>query len=167
MNDARDRRERLIAELEDARARFIAALTDVEPDLFTSPGLVGQWSARDLVEHLAFWSDHGADALELAAAGKGADFDYDSSQTDVMNAETFSASSAMTPGEVAEHEQVAFERFRDDLAELDPAVLDLTLGNGDVVEAVVRYDGPDHYAEHTEHIRAWFNGQSELDEDDQ
>jgi hypothetical protein len=163
MTNAGDRRSRLVAALEEARARFIAALTDVEPDLFTTPGLVGEWSARDLVEHVAFWSDHGADALGLAAAGKGGDFDYDSSQTDAMNAETFAASSAMTPGEVTEHEQVAFERFRDDLAALDPGLLDLTLGNGDTVEDVIRYDGPDHYAEHTDDIRAWFTGQAEPD----
>jgi hypothetical protein len=49
---------------------------------------------------------------------------------------------------------------------LDPALLDLTLGNGDTVAAVVRYDGPDHYAEHTEHIRAWFTGRGESDDDE-
>lgn len=160
------RRHSLVEELENARARFIAALTDVEPDLFTVPGLMETWSARDLVEHVAFWSDHGADALEQAASGHGADFDYDSSQTDAMNAETLAGASTLTPGEVTEHEQVAFERFRDDLTELDPSLLDLVLGNGDTVERVIRYDGPDHYDEHTEHVRAWFTGQAEPDEDE-
>jgi hypothetical protein len=32
--------------------------------------------------------------------------------------------------------------------------LDLQLGNGDAVEDVVRYDGPDHYAEHSAQLRA-------------
>lgn len=166
MNAGATRTDALVAELEEARNTFQAALTDVDPDLFTAPGLVGDWSARDLVEHVAFWSDHGADALELAASGHGADFEYDSSQTDAMNAETFAASSAMTPMEVTEHEQVAFERLRDDLAALDPTLLDLTLGNGDTVEAVIRYDGPAHYVEHTEHIRAWFTGQSDPDDEE-
>lgn len=157
----------LLAALEQSRDTFHAALAGVDPDLFTAPGLLEAWSARDLVEHMAFWSNHGADALELAASGQGADFAYDSSQTDAMNAETFAASSAMTPTEVLEHEQVAFERFRDVLTTLDPALLALVLGNGDTVEAVIRYDGPDHYAEHAEHIRAWFGDQpaSEDDED--
>jgi hypothetical protein len=166
VSSSEGRRHALLEELETARARFIAALTDVEPDLFTTPGLMEDWSARDLVEHVAFWSDHGADALELAASGKGADFDYDSSQTDAMNAETFAGASTLTPAEVTEHEEVAFERFRDDLAELDPGLLDLTLGNDDTVERVIRYDGPDHYDEHTEHIRAWFTGHAEPDEDE-
>ena len=68
--------------------------------------------------------------------------------------------------EAYEREQVAFERFRDDLAELDPTLLAATLGNGDSVEAVVRYDGPDHYAEHTEHVRAWFTGRADRDDDE-
>ncbi len=40
------------------------------------------------------------------------------------------------------------------MADLDEELLDLRLGNGDTVEAVIRYDGPDHYAEHAEHFRA-------------
>ena len=39
------------------------------------------------------------------------------------------------------------------LRRVRPRVL---LGNGDTVEAVIRYDGADHYAEHTAHLRAWF-----------
>lgn len=160
-----ERRSALVAALEDARGAFVGALADVDPDLFTAPGLVGAWSARDLVAHVAFWSDHGADALEVAASGTGDDFDYDSSQTDAINEEVFASASTLTPTEAYEREQVAFERFRDDLAELDPALLDLTLGNGDTVEQVVRYDGPDHYAEHTEHIRAWFSADRKGPED--
>jgi len=160
------RRDKLVTELQAAREAFAGAVADVDPDLFTAPGLVGDWSARDLVAHVAFWCDHGGDALELAASGKGGDFDYDSSQTDAINEEVFAGSSTLTPMEAYEREQVAFERFRDALSELDPALLDLTLGNGDTVEAVVRYDGPDHYAEHTEHLRAWFTGHGESGDDE-
>lgn len=162
-----ERRDALVSELMDARDAFVSALADVEPDLFTTPGIVEAWSARDLVAHVAFWSDHGADALELAASGRGADFDYESSETDAINEEVFAGASTLTPMEAYEREQVAFERFRDDLADLDPALLDLALGNGDRVLAVVRYDGPDHYAEHAAHIRAWFTGQAEPDEEDE
>ncbi len=160
-----DRRNALVEELQAARDAFVGAVADVDPDLFTAPGLLGPWSARDLVAHVAFWSDHGADALELAASGRGADFDYDSSQTDAINEEVFAGASTLTPMEAYECEQVAFERIRDALVGLDPSLLDLTLGNGDSVGAVVRYDGPDHYAEHAQHIRAWFTGRTESDDD--
>ena len=155
----------LLSELDAARGRFIAALADVEPDLFTVPGLMETWSARDLVEHVAFWSDHGADALELAVSGRGDEFDYDPSRTDAMNAATLAHASSLTRAQVTEHEQLAFERFHRALGVLAPDVLGLVLGNGDTVERVIRYDGPDHYDEHTEHLRAWFTGQQETDDE--
>jgi uncharacterized protein (TIGR03083 family) len=158
-------RDRLLAELTAARAAFVAALADVEPDLFTAPGLLEDWSARDLVEHVAFWSDHGANALGLAASGRGAEFDYDSARTDAMNAEILARAASLTPAQVRDHEQAAFGRFQDALGRLDPALLELALGNGDTVESVIRYDGPDHYAEHTAHLRAWFTGEPEPDDE--
>ena len=51
-------------------------------------------------------------------------------------------------------EHAAYRRFRRAIAETADELLELRLGNGDTVEAVIRYDGPDHYAEHAEHIRA-------------
>lgn len=161
-----DRRDALLSELERERATFRLALADVDPDLATTPGLVEQWSARDLVAHVAFWSDHGAAALALAASGRGAEFDYDTARTDAMNADVFREAAGLTPAEAADRESEAFGRFRDTLADLDPGLLDLAFGNGHTVEQVVRYDGPDHYAEHTAHLRSWFPGGVEARDDE-
>ncbi len=49
---------------------------------------------------------------------------------------------------------------------LDPTLLGLRLGNGDRVEDVIRYDGPDHYAEHAGHLRAWFAADDDEDDDE-
>lgn len=166
MSGTEDRHAALLRELESARARFVAAVADVEPDLFAAPGLMEDWSARDLVEHVASWSDHGADALESAVEGRGAEFDYDTADTDAINAGIAKRAQALAPEAVLEHERAAYRRFRERLAGLDPALLDLVLGNGDTVAEVVRYDGPEHYAQHTEHIRAWFSGQPEPEDDE-
>lgn len=161
-----ERRDALLRELEGARAAFRQALGDVDPDLLTAPGLMETWSARDLVAHVGFWSDHGARALELASAGRGPEFDYDATRTDAMNAEMIAAAAGMSPVEAADRESAAFDRFRRALAALAPGLLDEVLGNGDTVERVIRYDGPDHYAEHTEHLRAWFGGDEEPEDAD-
>jgi len=161
------RRDALLAELDLQRAAFRAAFADVDPALATTPGIVEAWSARDLVAHVAFWSDHGADALGLASGGRGAEFDYDTARTDAMNADVFRQAAGLSPGEAADREAAAWERFRTALAALDPALLDLVLGNGHSVEQVIRYDGPDHYAEHTAHLRAWFTGEPEPDDEAQ
>jgi hypothetical protein len=155
----------LLAELDSARGAFLEALGDVDEELVTTPGVVDGWSVRDLVVHVAFWSQHAAGALELAAAGRGAEFAYDSAQTDAMNEDVLHEAQAIDPSTALEREDRAFTAFRDLLAGLDERLLDLRLGNGDSVEQVVRYDGPEHYAEHTAHLRAWWSGDEEHDDE--
>ena len=142
----------LLADLEREREAFIEALDAVpNPE---GRKVVESWDARDLVIHAAFWSDHAADALELAATGRGADFAYDSQRTDEMNAATAAAGHATSLADARDRERSSYERFRAALSGLDDDLLDLQLGNGDAVEDVIRYDGPDHYAEHSAHLRA-------------
>jgi hypothetical protein len=142
----------LLDELNRERQAFVTALAAVpNPEGRT---VIGDWDGRDLVVHCAFWSEHGANALELAASGRGDAFDYDNTQTDAMNAATVAAGHATSLADAMSRETAAFQRFREALTDLDETLLDLQLGNGDLVEDVVRYDGPDHYAEHTAHLRA-------------
>lgn len=161
------RRDALLAELTAARSGFLEAIGDVDPELLTAPGLLGEWSARDLVAHVAFWSDHGADALALAASGRAADYVDDGTDADAVNVERFAVSQSMSPDEAADDEARAFVRFADALAGIDDALLDTRLGSGDTVEQMVRYDGPDHYAEHTAHVRAWFGGEPDPADEDE
>lgn len=143
---------RLLEELDQERAGFVAALDGLpEPE---GRAIVGSWDGRDLVIHAAFWSAHGANAVELATAGRGDEFDYDNRQTDAMNAATAAAGHGASMVEARAREDAAYQRFRHAMADLAEELLDLHLGNGDTVEAVIRYDGPDHYAEHAEHVRA-------------
>ena len=142
----------LLDELQRERQAFVIAL-----DALPNPEgrkIVESWDGRDLVVHAAFWSEHGADALELAATGRGDAFAYDSAQTDAMNAATAAAGHATSLADARDREAAAYERFRAALEGLDEGLLDLQLGNGDAVEDVVRYDGPDHYAEHAAQLRA-------------
>jgi hypothetical protein len=132
------------------RLAFVEAVVAI-PD--PSVKVVETWDVRDLVVHCGFWSDHGADALELALAGRGAEFDFDGSRTDALNAVTIAENRDTSIEAAREREASAYERFRRALAALGDERLDERLGNGDSVEEVVRYDGPDHYAEHAGHLR--------------
>ena len=143
----------LVAELEAAHDAFHDALAQVDLALVTVPGVVDEWSVRDLVVHIAFWSEHGADAIERATSGSGADFDYSTDDTDAINARVFANAQQTDPRAALDREEAAIDRFRERLAALDHELLGLRLGNGDTVEEVVRYDGPDHYAEHAAHLR--------------
>ena len=163
-------RATLLADLDRSREAFLAALGEVDAALVTAPGVVGEWSVRDLVVHVAAWDDHGADALSLAAAGRGDEFDYSQTETDAMNERILAEGRATSPRDALVREEEAFGRLRSAVATLDDEMLGLRLGNGDTVEEVIRYDGADHYTEHTEHLRTWFGagdddeGQDEHDE---
>jgi len=148
--------DELLGALDASHDAFIEALSNVDTDLVTVPGVMDDWSVRDLVVHVAFWSEHGADALALAAAGRGEGFAYSTAETDAMNARILAEGRSISPAAALAREDAAFTAFRTALAALDPSLLAVRLGNGDTVEQVVRYDGPEHYAEHTAHLRAWF-----------
>ena len=157
--------EALLAALTIEHDTFVAALEAVDLDLVTAPGVVEDWSVRDLVVHVAFWAEHAAEAIRLVATDRGDKFDYDTAETDAMNARLLTESRLITPAAALEREGQAFEDLVSALGDLDPALLDVRLGNGDTVAEVIGYDGADHYREHTAHLRAWFD-EDEGGEDD-
>ena len=157
------RTQDLLAELAAEHDAFVTALEAVDLELVTAPGVVEDWSVRDLVVHVAFWAEHATDALRLATEGRGDEFAYDTSQTDAMNARLLEESRLTTPDAAVEREERAYEGLAAAISALDPSLLDVRLGNGDTVAEVIGYDGPEHYREHTAHLRAWF---SEGDEED-
>ena len=158
--------EALLDELDAARASFHEALALVDVDLVTVPGVVNDWSVRDLVVHVAAWDEHGTEALALATTGRSERFTYSTDDTDAMNDRILLEGRALSPADALRREEASFGAFRDAIVTLDPALLPHRLGNGDTVEDVIRYDGPGHYAEHTEHLRSWFTAEDDDDDDD-
>jgi hypothetical protein len=159
-------RDALLADLDAARDAFHAVLETVDPDLATVPGVMEDWSVRDIVFHLAVWCEHGSEALTLASAGRGNEFAYASGDTDAMNVRFLAEGRTVSPAAALRREEAAFTAFRIAVAALDHSQLAMRLGNGDVVEEVIVYDGPAHYDEHTAHLRAWFGTDDDEIRDD-
>ena len=157
-------RSTLLRDLEMSRETFQDVLADVEAALVTVPGVVGDWSVRDIVHHLAKWCEHASEAIDLAREGRAGDFAYSTNDTDAMNERFVAEARGVSPADALAVEEAAYEGFRNRVAELDEALLGLRLGNGDSVAQVIVYDGPEHYAEHTEHLRAWFGDDDANDE---
>jgi Protein of unknown function (DUF1706) len=157
-------RSSLLRDLDASREAFLEALSQVDLELATVPGVMEDWSVRDVVHHLAVWCEHGSEALDLASHGRAASFSYSSADTDAMNARFLEEGRSSSPADALAREEAAFEGFRARIAGLDEALLALELGNGDAVEAVIVYDGPEHYDEHTAHLRAWFGTDAGEDE---
>jgi len=155
----------LLADLREARGEFMAALGDVDPALLTTPGLVGEWSARELIAHLGYWCGHGAQALHQAAQGLLAEMDPEGAQVQERNDTMARIARETDLATVRAREEASFEALVERLSEADPAWLGERIGYGDTLEVVLREDGPNHYREHTADLRAWFDGRPEPDDE--
>jgi hypothetical protein len=157
----------LVRELEAARGEFLAALGDVEPDLLLTPGLVGEWSARELIAHLGYWTGHAAEALHSAEQGRIEDFGEDDLDVDERNAVVARVAGETDLATVRKREEAAYAALLTRLKRVDPVMLDDKVSYGDTLERVIADDGAEHYHEHTLDLRAWFNEAEGGEEEDE
>ena len=157
----------LADDLVAARQAFNEALADVDPALLTAPGLVGEWSARELIAHLAYWAGHAAEALHQAEQGRVQDFGEDEMDVDARNAVVARVAAETDLATVQQREEAAFDALLSRLKRAEPDSLEERVSYGDSLEHVVRDDGADHYREHTADLRSWFTGSDEPSPDDE
>jgi hypothetical protein len=158
--------EALAADLRDARDEFIAALGEMDPQLLTTPGLSGEWSAREVIAHLGYWAGHAAEALHHAGQGRTGDFGTDEMDVDERNAVVARVAAQSDLAAVRQREQAAYEALLTAVERADPGWLDERVAYGDSLEQVIRDDGADHYREHAAEIRDWF-GDDGQDQDEE
>jgi hypothetical protein len=157
----------LADDLVAARQAFNEALADVDPALLTAPGLVGEWSARELIAHLAYWAGHAAEALHQAEQGRVQDFGEDEMDVDARNAVVARVAAETDLATVRQREEAAFDALLARLKRAEPDALEEHVSYGDSLEHVVRDDGADHYREHTADLRSWFTGSDEPSPDEE
>ena len=148
----------LVDDLVAARDEFLAALDDVEPSLLLTPGLVGDWSAKELIAHIGYWTGHAAEALHHAEQGRLQGFGDDEHDVDERNAIVARVAAETDLATVRKREEAAYDALLTRLLRVDPATLDDKVSYGDTLERVIQDDGPEHYREHALDLRAWFSG---------
>ncbi len=157
----------LLSELDAARVEFNEALADVEPALLDAPGLVGDWSGRQVLGHLAYWAEHAAAAIEAASRGEADDFDDDDLDVEERNAAVAAEAAERPLRELRDWEAAAYATLRRALEHAEPAWLDERVAYGDSLNEVIRDDGSDHYREHAVDLRSWFTGGPEDEPEDE
>ncbi len=162
-----DRIATLVADSNAARNEASAALEDADPTLLAAPGLIGDWSARELVAHLAHWDDWASTCLEAVVRGALPDLTSDAWDVDAQNAAVAREVASSPMSVIRDREAQAFQRFVDRLVALDASLLAVPAPWGGTVETIVRDNVPDHYAEHAAHLRAWFSKGGEDDAEDE
>ena len=157
--------QELLNGLQAARDEFLAAIADIDPALRLTPGLVEEWSARDLVAHVGYWTGHAAEALHRAEQGELEGFGRDELSVDERNEVVTRVARETDFATVASREQGAYDAFTTRLSAVDPESLGDRDADGDTLEEIIGFDGAEHYREHTLDIRAWFDGKDAPDED--
>jgi hypothetical protein len=143
----------LADDLAAARAEFLSALEALPPGRLNAPGLVGEWSARELVAHLGYWAGHAVEVIHAVEGGRDAEV-VDGPSVDARN-ETVARIARQTDLATArKREAASVQALLERLAAIDPALLSERLPDGATLAQGIREDGPEHYREHTADMRA-------------
>ena len=143
--------DELVEELQRERDSFFEALEAVSPESMTTPGLVGEWSAREIIAHLGYWAGHAVEAIHAVEQGRA---EPDESDTDAVNETVARVARSTDLGTVRKREAASIEALAERLRALNPALLSMELPEGDTLLDAVRGDGADHYRDHAEQLRS-------------
>jgi hypothetical protein len=138
------------------RAALEAALAGLSDARMLEAGVVGAWSIKDLLGHMAFWAQEAAKNTELVKAGRqGQIVRPDTSKAiDRWNAREQRLRAGRSLAEVRYELEESHQRALAALAALPEERLSLNLDGGTFLE-LYAVDTYDHYREHTDHILAW------------
>ena len=145
----------LAAELERERDRFLEALSAVSPESMTTPGLVGEWSAREIIAHLGYWAGHAVETIHAVEQGR---IEADEPDTDAVNETVARVARATDLETVRKREAASAAALIERLHSVVPDLLLVELPEGDTVLEAVRDDGASHYREHADELRRALGG---------
>lgn len=150
----------LDAEWQALRAE-VESLSDEE---LQEPGVVEEWSVKDLLGHIAFWATKAAGDLELARSGRSGDIkvpfipDPEGSGgqnvTDEWNARESAARKGRSLAEMRSEWERSFEAAKEALRATPAETLETEVKGWDMLTRFAE-DTYRHYREHAEQIRAW------------
>ena len=119
----------------------------------TTPGLVGEWSGRELIAHVGYWAGHATEVIHLFEQGRIEEDDLGGQTVDEVN-ETVARIARDTPlATVRKREAASVEALVERLRTLDEGLLAQLLPDGATLEQGIREDASDHYREHARELQ--------------
>ena len=143
----------LVEDLRRERDAFMAMLASVDPGSMTTPGLVGEWSAREAVAHLGYWAGHAAEVIHAVEMGRADEAGVGELSVHEVNATVARVAQETPLATVLKREAASVEALIERLTTMDPALLATVLPGGATLEAAVGEDASVHYREHAEDLR--------------
>jgi hypothetical protein len=140
----------------EERAALEAALDGLSDARMLEGGVVGAWSVKDLLGHMAFWAQEAARNTEFVKAGRQDRIVRPGSPKaiDRWNAREQRLRAGRSLLEVRYELEESHQRALAALAGLPEEKLSLNLHGGTFV-GLYAGDTYDHYREHTDQILAW------------
>ena len=148
-------RERILDAVGSARRDLEDAIASVPEGRIDEPGVVVEWSARDLAGHVTTWEREAAQALRRYL-----------SDGDLKALVTWTDVDGLNARESRRKRQLSLAHLRREFDESHLQLIALLseFPEGELaseeVEKRIRVDTYDHYAEHTAHIRDWLGAQA-------
>jgi hypothetical protein len=144
----------LVDDLRAARDELFEGLSAVRPESMTTPGLIGDWSARDLIAHLGYWAGHAAEVIHAVEEGRADEVGVGEPTVDDVNETVARIASQTDLATVRKREAASVQALVERVQALDPSLLAVRLPDGVTLEEGIREDGPIHYREHLDDLRA-------------
>ncbi len=146
-----DQVQRLLERLDAAWAALTDSYEGVSDSRLVEPGVVDDWSVKDVLAHVTSWEEEALKHLPLIIAGGTPPRYAAQGGIDAFNARATEAGRRLSLAEVLRRRDETHARLLDFIRS-QPAG---TFGGQTRARRRLRLDTYGHYPEHTEAIRAW------------
>jgi hypothetical protein len=143
-HEAPDDVHALLERIEEAWRELFAALDDIPEDQMSGPGVIGEWSLKDLFGHLAFWDEHAVAEIERALAGL--------LREDNAWQEMNEADHAARRDHTLPEQRTAMHQAHAALVEHLESVAGIEAAR---IDEAIRVDTYEHYRDHIKDIQSW------------
>jgi hypothetical protein len=145
--------QHLIDDLAAARQDLLDVLDRVAPGSMTTPGLVGDWSGRELIAHVGYWVGNAVEVIHAVEEGRADEVGVGKPPTDEVNDTVARVARETDLATVRKREAASVEALAERLRRMDPGLLGTRLLDGATLEEGIVEDGAAHYRQHAEDLR--------------
>lgn len=148
-------RDALLEKLRVEYERLWTTFTRLTPEQMVTPGVLGDWSVKDMLAHLIFWNYYAVSELQSALENRPFEFDHDiDHNAEVVERYREQSWIDVLVGFASSYKEVEalIKSLPDDAFEPGSA-LEKVLGES--VTQALNNNTYDHYALHESELRAW------------
>ncbi len=147
-------RQQLLTRIDRRWSEFVQSYAGLTENAMTQPGVIGEWSVKDIIAHVTTWEEETLKALPVLVEGRRTPL-YGG--VDRFNAQQATLKSKSPLNEVLLQNGDTHQR----LIAFLKTVPEIHLNTETRVRRRLRLDTYNHYPEHTESIVSWRSGKGQ------